>query len=122
VSSELREEVSTLQARVATMSTTIDQLTGLVDMLLLERRMGTLNPAIPMGVCTASEALGKKRKLGAASAMGPPAVLDLTAPFDDLPANFELERDEAALFSKLSIDGDADSVRGLLGVNMFREV
>lgn len=77
---ELLVEVKTLREKVSTMNSTIEQLTSLVDSLLLERAGGT-ELALPLGVQSAADALSKKRKV---VTLGD-GTLDLTQPFDSAP-------------------------------------
>lgn len=128
----LRTKVASLEGQVSTMGAEIEQLTGLVEALLTERATGIRDGIIPPGVVTAAEALSKKRKVGSGSgssgggafllgdvpSMPPPSssssssgdmVLDLTGAFGDALAHPELEVDEAAMLSQLSIGrGGAD--------------
>jgi hypothetical protein len=90
-------DLEPLQSRIDQMTTTIEQLTNLVDSLLLERATGIINPDIPIETTSASEALSKKRKMFTT----PSAPLK---PFGDEPQQAELEDDEAILLSHLSIE------------------
>jgi hypothetical protein len=90
-------DLEPLQSRIEQMTTTIEQLTNLVDSLLLERATGIINPDIPIETTSASEALSKKRKMFTT----PSAPLK---PFGDEPQQAELEDDEAILLSHLSIE------------------
>jgi hypothetical protein len=65
--------------------------------LLLERSTGIVNPEIPLGITSASEALSKKRKVFDT----PSAPIK---PFGDEIQQPELEVDEALLLSQMSID------------------
>jgi len=108
---QLRGELLALQGRVTDLNCTVEQLTGLVEALLLERATGIIDMSIPAGVTTAAEALSKKRRCDglAATPSAPSSAEDLTSAFGVAPARPELEGDEAKLLSQLSLaslDGD----------------
>jgi len=98
-------DIKPLQSRIDQMTSTIEQLTSLVDSLLLERATGIVNPDIPTGITSASEALSKKRKMFTT----PSAP---SKPFGDEIQQPELEVDEALLLSQLSIEPTMADIEG----------
>ena len=90
---ELLGELETLKGRVDSMSSTIEQLTALVDSLLSERSGGPA-AAVPLSVLTASEALSKKRKMGTTAS----AAEISHCTFDASPI---IEQDEAELLEEM---------------------
>jgi len=103
---ELLNEITTLKGRVDSMSTTIEQLTELVDSLLLERSGGAAAP-VPLSALTAADALSKKRKMAT-------GTVDLTqCAFDTAPVNEQDETELLRLMPTTLETASSDDVRML---------